>query len=645
MTRPKSITTISSGNWVKVPGPEDYVEKQRHPRLPQYLMAPYHHRNTEFIGRKPELKRVADELDPDAEQKANPGTLDEKLTRLGIDHPRALILYGPGGIGKTQIAAEYIYSSKSKFQFICRVLADSKENLSQGFADMSVALELEEKSADPDASREQVKRWLLETKVPWLLWLDSADNPDLLYDYWPVDSTGSVLMTSRSPKIMDIARFGGKFLELQSLPLEDASSLLRTLTARKSEPKELCDRIATRLDCFPLALAQMAGIVRDRTLSLRQFEELYEEATNRRKFYSTQVRIPEPYRDNIASLWSLVKLPKAGSLAIIAIVTVLHHECISDDLMMNNIQDVRQNIRKLLPCYPDSMEEYLENLNPLISASVVRRNEARTEFSIHRITQDAISVDEDKRFPGLDPILRAAVILLSAQWPFVLHPFATSTVGYYKTQTTDRWGRCERLAPHIFRVMHEFGHLSPIDLQRAVTFEYCLLLLELSWYYHERSQTQSSLRVSETALSHAVRSAEDLDQIWPHLHSVRFNVATRMDQPEIALKHAELEAQGFEKLCTDPEKGNRELSIGLHHLADACIGTGKLDDAQKHLDRVKRIRRSLPDFSRHSLYSPLMSEGYMHWIKMDYPKAVEVFEEVLKDREDAFGRNDVEGGR
>jgi hypothetical protein len=210
------------------------------------------------------------------------------------------------------------------------VLADTKESLSRGFADMSIRLNLENDSADPDASREQVKAWLFEAKVPWLLWYDSADDPDIVNDYWPTDSSGSVLVTSRSPKILDMHRFGQNALELQSLPLEDASSLLRTLTGRKNESRELCDRIAKRLDCFPLALAQMSGIVRDQTLSLSKFEELYETASTRRKFYSTDLPTAEPYRNNIASLWSLVKLDRAGSLAIIAVITVLHHDSISE---------------------------------------------------------------------------------------------------------------------------------------------------------------------------------------------------------------------------------------------------------------------------------------------------------------------------
>jgi hypothetical protein len=240
----------SSGSYVQVPAGHDYVIKRRDPTLPQFHTAPYDHRNTEFIGRRLELQRVAADLDPEGEKKVEPGTSNVILPMQNIDRPRVLILYGAGGIGKTQIAAEYVHSRKSRFSFIFRVLADTKENLSRGFADMSIRLNLEDDSADPDVSREQVKAWLLEAKVPWLLWYDSADDPDIVNDYWPTDSSGSVLVTSRSPKILDMHRFGQNALELQSLPLEDASSLLRTLTGLKNELRELRDRIAKRLDCF-----------------------------------------------------------------------------------------------------------------------------------------------------------------------------------------------------------------------------------------------------------------------------------------------------------------------------------------------------------------------------------------------------------
>jgi len=128
-------------------------------------------------------------------------------------------------------------------------------------------------------------------------------------------------------------------------------------------------------------------------------------------------------------------------------------------------------------------------------------------------------------------------------------------------------------------------------------------------------------------------------------HGMRFNCATRLDEPKIALEHARKEAAFQEDLCRESGEPARDLSIALHHLADACIGAGLHEEASRHIDRVIEIREGLPGFTRHSLYSPLMSQGYLNWIKGDAGTAIKLFKVALKDREAAYGPDDRQGGR
>jgi hypothetical protein len=93
----------SSGSYVQVPAGHDYVVKRRDPTLPQYHTAPYDRGNTEFIGRRLELQRVAADPDPEGEKKVEPGTSNVILPMRNIDRPRVLILYGAGGIGKHRL--------------------------------------------------------------------------------------------------------------------------------------------------------------------------------------------------------------------------------------------------------------------------------------------------------------------------------------------------------------------------------------------------------------------------------------------------------------------------------------------------------------------------------------------------------------
>jgi hypothetical protein len=167
---------------------------------------PPHSRNRAFFGWSEILESIRATLWPKQEDEVLPDS-DPNLSMFA--------LCGPGGIGKTQVATEFVHTAKHRYDAIFWLQADQHSKLSQGYTNIAIKLGLViEDSADardPVVVQELVKGWLsnpVKTYIQqdnkpklatWLIVFDNVDDPDILDDFWPSDYSGSgaVLITSR----------------------------------------------------------------------------------------------------------------------------------------------------------------------------------------------------------------------------------------------------------------------------------------------------------------------------------------------------------------------------------------------------------------------------------------------------------------
>lgn len=94
----------------------------------------------------------------------------------------SFVLYGIGGIGKTQLALEYCYRYADQFDAIFWVGAETQDKLFQDFGTICQCLQLESQNIpDERKLRELVKVWLRENrKIPRLRPTDDPRaNPSL----------------------------------------------------------------------------------------------------------------------------------------------------------------------------------------------------------------------------------------------------------------------------------------------------------------------------------------------------------------------------------------------------------------------------------------------------------------------------------
>ncbi|KFZ09362.1 hypothetical protein V502_08808 [Pseudogymnoascus sp. VKM F-4520 (FW-2644)] len=140
--------------------------------------------------------------------------LSEMETHLLAARPedeqqKILVLWGLGGIGKSQIALAYARRHRNLYKNCLQIDASSRRSLIQGFtlAAMEIRAQLnldpiqQQRDLDDINSLQVnfVKSWLSERKSRWLIIFDNYDNPaevDLQW-YFPRRSIGDIVITSR----------------------------------------------------------------------------------------------------------------------------------------------------------------------------------------------------------------------------------------------------------------------------------------------------------------------------------------------------------------------------------------------------------------------------------------------------------------
>jgi hypothetical protein len=105
----------------------------------------------------------------------------------------------------------------------------------------------------------------------WLIIFDNDDLVELLSEYWPANSCGSVLITSRDPAARDFCRGSGTIL--QQLPSAETSELfLKLLNKDLKDPwytESDIESLLKRFSGLPLAIVQIASLIRRGSTTIR----------------------------------------------------------------------------------------------------------------------------------------------------------------------------------------------------------------------------------------------------------------------------------------------------------------------------------------------------------------------------------------
>jgi tetratricopeptide (TPR) repeat protein len=205
-------------------------------------------------------------------------------------------LYGLGGIGKTQLAAEYCYRTADEYAIVWWLRADSAELLDLDYRRLGLALGVQLPGGTTAERQIELIRVSLESKTKVLLVFDDARDFPEIRNYLLQRGSGIVLITTQNPDWSGQATVHdvGAFRRADSIEF---------LAKRLSRPADaIGEDLPRELGDLPLALEQAGAYISETSIKITEYLDLFHR--RRSELWSVE-QAPQDYHSKVNTTWTL----------------------------------------------------------------------------------------------------------------------------------------------------------------------------------------------------------------------------------------------------------------------------------------------------------------------------------------------------
>lgn len=335
------------------------------------------------------------------------------------DRPAMTVLAGPGGFGKTYLAAAMLRaaarSGRSDLQVW--VNASSPSAALMSYARAGADIGLADRGAAPEQAAERFLEWLAATERPWLLVMDNVTDSGGLRGLWPAGPNGQVVVTChQSADMSEAAKASPRVCRIgEYSPREALGYLTARLYDEAGKRVEAVD-LAADLGYMPLALALAATTIASTALDCRQY---------RIRFAGRYQELLGRSADGMVSpaevAWSLAvdradQLPPAGlARPLLALVALLDPAGVPVQVAASRAACAYLSRRGR--GMPAEQSEVMAALGNLVQAGLVAadRSVGAGLVAVHPVVQDTVR----RLVPPavLDDAARSAADAIAEVWP------------------------------------------------------------------------------------------------------------------------------------------------------------------------------------------------------------------------------------
>lgn len=301
-------------------------------------------------------------------------------------------LCGLGGVGKTQIAVEYVYRYADKYDAIFWLRANPPSLLLADYLALAEFLDVPISDEPNQDSLAHVVKQRLSDEANWLLVLDDVEDFGMIRDFLPVAKRGHVLLTTQAQDTGGIAQT----ISIDTMSPEVGVLLLlhrvKQLEQASHADRELARHIASVLGGLPLALTQAGAYINATGCGLAGYLDRYQK--QRAKLLKRSDKLNTDYPESVATTWSLSfeKVEQASPAAadVLKLCAFLNAEAIPEEIIIDSAHHLGPFLQEVTD------EVQLDDcMETLLRYSFVQRDTREKTFSIHRLVQ-AMQMDSMK---------------------------------------------------------------------------------------------------------------------------------------------------------------------------------------------------------------------------------------------------------
>jgi tetratricopeptide (TPR) repeat protein len=218
------------------------------------------------------------------------------------------VLSGLGGVGKTQLAADYVHSAvqRGALDLLVWITASSRDVIISAYAEAAALVMGSSAPGSAEQAAARLLAWLATTTWQWLVVLDDLNAPALLTGIWPPSSdTGRTIITTRRADAALLGE-GRRMVEVGVFTPAEAATFVRERLADAPSLADDIDGVADDLGRLPLALSHAAAFMADRRMTCAEYRGAFADRERHlADLFPEAEALPDQYERTIAVTWSL----------------------------------------------------------------------------------------------------------------------------------------------------------------------------------------------------------------------------------------------------------------------------------------------------------------------------------------------------
>lgn len=346
--------------------------QQTIPKSKKFFNVPFESKQNDVVGIEGKLEEVHEKLS------------NSKKLSIG----QVAKFEGMGGLGKTQLAVEYVHKYKDTYpNGVLWLTMD--QDIDEQLITLGRTHNLVNQNLDIKEQLDGIKYQLKSFENMLLIYDNTNEQKDIEQEFLPKSITNKILITTRNPIQ------GYTPIELETLDFENSKKLLEIesgKTVLESENKfveELCEKLGG----LPLALEMAGAYIKYLDLSWEKYIELY---TKQHLELLNKSKLPESFtkhENNIVNTLTISQkiideIPKLKE--IINLLSYGANEPINDEL-----------ITKLLACDETDIIEAIK-----IGIKLKYIKESSQGYTIHRLLKEVWKIQEKLEQTFIDSVAK-----------------------------------------------------------------------------------------------------------------------------------------------------------------------------------------------------------------------------------------------